>query len=850
MPVNKKLYPPNIEGTIPAFYGTTLVVPFSMNKAVSKIEVEGIAIKIKTIQSGSYIINGQTVSLNQKDLESGKISFDFSKEVSEKKFNIGQYYKIQIAYIQKDTGTIGYYSTVGVVKYTSEPTVEIVDLSRSKTNEHQYQYIGKYAQSKDFSEKVYSYCFNVYDNNLNLIQTTGEQIHNSLLDTDLYESYDSFILQQDLDDNKIYYIEYNITTLNGLQKSSGQYRLTQKKTLSVDFGISIIPTLNFENGYILLQLENQKDVQDMTGTFKLLRSNELSDFKTWDEILRFTLSGKSFLNWSWKDFTIQQGIRYKYALQQYNGESLLDSNKLISESIYADFEHSFLYDGERQLKIKYNPKVASFKNIVLETKTNTIGSQYPFIFRNGNVDYKEFPISGLISCQSDEENLFFKTKDFDGTIDLINTNIYEEREFKLEVLDWLNDGKPKLFKSPVEGNYLVRLLNVSLTPIDTVGRMLHSFTATASQIAEQTHEALIEQNIISLDLIKVKELKWMSVELNKASSQNLLEYAPAVSLTFEGMIPGDKVYIDDGIVHDSTSGKTGFSVTIGITGNYNIDLKSNVKINSVKFEYSSDSEENGLGIVQHQGILTYAYYGEIKNKFDIISRVEVEDIPVQQYLGWYESDSETKQFNVLNKIENIKTKIQSIYFAKFTLRPILTAYLIDGVYYEDQNGEREVVINYQALYYITDFSTSQKYYYDFYNEKSYSEYNAYVYFNNNSPINLYLTKYFEITNVNDISTLTIGNGVMLELSYQKQIMHYVIEMEDETLIELKEKADKDYNDFYNIIYVDYPDDVEITDLHLYTPSEEDIKRAKINYETSYQNYIDYLTQTLAEEEAE
>ena len=50
MPVNKKLYPPNIEGTIPAFYGTTLVVPFSMNKAVSKIEVEGMAIKIKTIQ--------------------------------------------------------------------------------------------------------------------------------------------------------------------------------------------------------------------------------------------------------------------------------------------------------------------------------------------------------------------------------------------------------------------------------------------------------------------------------------------------------------------------------------------------------------------------------------------------------------------------------------------------------------------------------------------------------------------------------------------------------------------------------------------------------------------------------
>jgi hypothetical protein len=39
-----KLYPPNIEGTIPAFYGkgtATLTVPFSMNRTVSKSEVWG-----------------------------------------------------------------------------------------------------------------------------------------------------------------------------------------------------------------------------------------------------------------------------------------------------------------------------------------------------------------------------------------------------------------------------------------------------------------------------------------------------------------------------------------------------------------------------------------------------------------------------------------------------------------------------------------------------------------------------------------------------------------------------------------------------------------------------------------
>jgi hypothetical protein len=46
-------------------------------------------------------------------------------------------------------------------------------------------------------------------------------------------------------------------------------------------------------------------------------------------------------------------------------------------------------------------------------------------------------------------------------------------------LNWLNDGKYKYFKSPAEGTYKVRLMNISLSPNDTLGRMLHTFQATA-----------------------------------------------------------------------------------------------------------------------------------------------------------------------------------------------------------------------------------------------------------------------------------------------------------------------------------------------------------------------------------
>ena len=49
---------------------------------------------------------------------------------------------------------------------------------------------------------------------------------------------------------------------------------------------------------------------------------------------------------------------------------------------------------------------------------------------------------------------------------LVDYNIYAEKIFKFKVLEFLNNGKPKLFKSPIEGNCLVRLMNSSLTPND------------------------------------------------------------------------------------------------------------------------------------------------------------------------------------------------------------------------------------------------------------------------------------------------------------------------------------------------------------------------------------------------
>ena len=74
-------------------------------------------------------------------------------------------------------------------------------------------------------------------------------------------------------------------------------------------------------------------------------------------------------------------------------------------------------------------------------------------------------------------------------------------------MDWLTDGKPKIFRSPTEGNFIVRLMNVSLTPLDNLGRMLHSFNCTAYEIAEYNYENLKTFNLIKLNsLNRVEQL--------------------------------------------------------------------------------------------------------------------------------------------------------------------------------------------------------------------------------------------------------------------------------------------------------------------------------------------------------
>lgn len=812
-----KLYPPQLEGTLPAFYktygkldnsvnneidysdcqGATIIIPFGMNRAVSTTEIKGIHCRIRTIATNTYLINKETDII---DYTQNICYLKLTTEEAEK-FYEGQYYKVQIAFTNHND-TPGYYSTVGIIKCVAKPTVTIANFDEWQTNQFNdnYQFVGLYQQDThwgDSTEKVYSYSFILLDDRGEVIDQVVDQLHDATADIASDESNDTFITNKVIADGVVASIVYKVVTMNGLEISSPTYQVMKSISVDIENPLKLIATTNYDNGYIDLSFEgavgadNSGSVHELvySGTFVISRCvvykekgdygyNPEEKYEEWEEIARFIIKAGYPSDYKFRDYTVQQGVKYRYAVQQYNikgvqsnkikslNRRLDDPYHLYNEPTLADFEDMFLYDGHRQLKIRFNPKVDSFKNSIPEQKIETIGSKYPFIFRNGKVCYKEFPIAGLISFQMDEAVLFldkkeleeshilqheqFRTqtntyeessykiwgheqnyewnthtqvlydsltgqplKDKQGNIltkeistfdprqsedrivgivqdtsssynvspeetghsyedwtirfnkDLTTQNMMSERYFKLKVLDWLTDGKVKLFRSPGEGNYLVRLLNVSMKPKDPLGRMLHDFTCTGYEIDELNYNNLIYYGIVNNHIPTVLETHWGSIDLKplienwKDNGKEGWIEIPTGETSIENFslydfVPGDQVrvhFADD--VEDKS-----VTFTIGVTGTFNYAYDDRV-ISSIEIlPVDEPYPDFGRTIV-------YQYPGILLTKFDTIASIKTHTQIAEEFVGPKEdllnpynllelNEHEGESFDIL--YNNIKNK--------------------------------------------------------------------------------------------------------------------------------------------------------------------------------------------------
>ena len=307
---------------------------------------------------------------------------------------------------------------------------------------------------------------------------------------------------------------------------------------------------------------------------------------------------------------------------------------MLSPVISSDFEHIYLIGPDsKQLKIKFNSQISNLKNTILESKIDTIGSTYPFVFRNKIVKYKEFSLSGLISYLSDENETFLD-RAFDETYNDFNltaSNTYKERIFKNEVLEWLNNGDPKILKTPTEGIFIVRLMNVSLSPESALKGMIHNFSATAYEIAEFNQENLNNFKFLITDKITEnanQKILWKSFNLmdNYDQNTNFIE-APNQNtnkIQITNALPGTCFSIRTSDREDAQI------IMIGLSGHYELDL-FNTYFTEIKVLPKTDN--NGITTLPKQGILTLNKQVIQRSLFDIVDQFQYSFVPAETLYG-------------------------------------------------------------------------------------------------------------------------------------------------------------------------------------------------------------------------
>ena len=225
------------------------------------------------------------------------------------------------------------------------------------------------------------------------------------------------------------------------------------------------------------------------NTYLIRRASSKDNFETWIDLAELRCAiGTSELYATYNDIMVESGITYKYTVQP---KMLNTSRLVISDSVEATpvYEHTWLLgQNNAYLSIGFNLNLSNFKTVIKEAKIETIGSQYPFFVRNGDIKYREFSLSGLI-CQNMDATNSLRVGEYE------NRHI-QERMFRDSLHELLLDGRPKLFKSETEGLILVYLSNVSLTPNNVLGRMLYDFSMTATEIGRVDVDNLSEAEII------------------------------------------------------------------------------------------------------------------------------------------------------------------------------------------------------------------------------------------------------------------------------------------------------------------------------------------------------------------
>ena len=540
------LFAPQVRSVQPAFEynGSSgeVKIYFSLSAYNKPEEIKKVIVTITdpNINSGwgtNSMINNSTgkltVAFNKEQIEDGEYYIKINIANYLKTLTKNQYYQVQLVFANDTEESLP--SQVTLIRPI--PEINKVIIEQNGQTMLSFNKISGFIEYKDGStlESIKDFYF-----------TIGEypsKVYSNTMGTAFSIGFNDCYLR-----DGSYTGTFHYTTLNGY-KGNEDFSINIGVDKNVDINLTL-SKLEFKDNISAGSVEmsfyfNTSNAEQ--GQLIIQRLSSKNGYYNWEEVFNspsLPLNSK----FQWADFFVECGTLYQYRFlfKTTNKTYLIDKydNEIIEHS--PNFEDIFLMDGKRQLALRYNPIVSGFKWIKQENITNGLGGKFPIVRVNGDTNYRQFSISGTLSFEMDynqgfeesldsrkismsnwmnEDNtsLFFNVDKAFSTFENIlklNKNFIEKR-FRDVAIEFLNEQKPKLFKSPTEGNIIVMLSNISYTPNKQLGRNIYDFTATATEICECTYENLLKHNLIFnnitqktiyvLPVLKVEEEVWNGV---------------------------------------------------------------------------------------------------------------------------------------------------------------------------------------------------------------------------------------------------------------------------------------------------------------------------------------------------
>lgn len=553
------LFPPIIQAYMPATlitnFGTNgLTVNFNVSEYTSLSDIKSVHISVirqsnyKTIFNienyprGVYVINYEPTDYNCS------VTIPYSATV----FNLGEvnyneYYKVQVRlskddsyngetganlsrYLTDESNLIQFseWSTVCLYRFIAPPIINIDGNGNplsSISNNNQITssnliISGNYTKGIITDSPIGGTALADGTRDLEYLTSYQIKLYDNLNDNELV--FDSGLLSTDRNNPTSFYyalpyyfensanvtLRFSYTTCN-LYESYIDYNITAAY-LHANWRdqeyVNEITSVDTVIGKVNISIEPQdEEVPIPQGSIITIRRGcDNDNFTIWDTIWKKTLTNSVSTPISIDDFTIESGNIYKYEINfTYNNTTYF----IVEGPVISVFDNAFLTGQGVQLCVKFNPNISGYKYNVADNVLTTLGGQYPYITRNSNMNYRSFTLSGTIAYEMDAEHQFSSRSAIYGDwIDVYGSyfvNHYfnqqndriTQRKFRELVLDYLYNDTPKLFRSTPEGNILVRITDVNLTPNQQLARMIYDFSCTVTEIGDASIDNLKLYNI-------------------------------------------------------------------------------------------------------------------------------------------------------------------------------------------------------------------------------------------------------------------------------------------------------------------------------------------------------------------